>query len=168
MNEPDHENQHAPLSYHGAWRIVWLAFLLIIAWLILRSLQPVILLFALVFLLAMVLNPIVVWLQKRHVPRFASVITLMLSLVAVTGTIIVFAIPPLARQSQELVHSAPSVWQGIRTRIESLAQNYPAVREALPRTDEIAGKVGAAAGTLRNILLRSTIGLRGGAVSIVF
>src|SRR5438128_486776 len=168
MKESEHENQHAPLSYRGAHRIVWLAFLLIIAWLILRSLQPVILLFAIVFLLAMVLNSIVVWLQKRHIPRFASVILLMLALVAVTGTIIVFAIPPLARQSQELVHSAPSVWQGIRTRIESLAQNYPAVREALPRTDEIAGKVGAAAGTLGNILLRSTIGLVGGAVSIVF
>src|SRR5437867_442410 len=167
MKESEHENQHAPLSYRGAHRIVWLAFLLIIAWLILRSLQPVILLFALVFLLAMVLNPIVVWLQKRHVPRFASVITLMLSLVAVTGTIIVFAIPPLARQSQELVHSAPSVWQGIRTRIESLAQNYPAVREALPRTDEIAGKVGAAAGTLGNILLRSTLGLVGGVATFV-
>ena len=168
MKELDHENQHAPLSYRGAHRIVWLAFLLIIVWLILRSLVFVVLLFAIVFLLAMVLNPIVVWLQKRHIPRFASVILLMLALVAVTGTIIVFAIPPLARQSQELVHSAPSVWQGIRTRIESLAQNYPAVREALPRTDEIAGKVGAAAGALGNILLRSTIGLVGGAVSIVF
>ena len=28
MNEPDYENQHAPLSYHGARRIVWLVFLL--------------------------------------------------------------------------------------------------------------------------------------------
>jgi putative permease len=168
MKEPDHENQHAPLSYHGAWRIVWLVFLLIIVWLILRALQPVILLFALVFLLAMVLNPIVVWLQKHHVPRFIGVILLMLALVAVTTTIIVFAIPPLARQTQELVRSAPSVWQGIRARIEWLTLNYPAVREALPRTDEMAGKVGAAAGTVGNILLRSTIGFVGGVASFVF
>src|SRR6266567_4651695 len=168
MKESDHENQHAPLSYHGAWRIVWLVFLLIVIWLVLRSLQPVILLFALVFLVAMVLNPIVVWFQKHHVPRFASVILLMLALIAVTTTIIVFAIPPLARQSQELVRSAPGVWQGIRLRIESLTRNYPAVREALPRTDEIAGKVGAAAGTVGNILLRSTIGLVGGVASFVF
>src|SRR5947209_13387960 len=127
MNEPDHENQHAPLSYHGAWRIVWLVFLLVIVWLILRALQPVILLFALVFLLAMVLNPIVVWLQKRHVPRFVSVILLMFALIAVAGTIVLFAIPPLARQTQELVRSAPGDWQGIRTRIESLTQHYPSV-----------------------------------------
>jgi putative permease len=167
MKGPDHENQHSPLSYHGAWRIVWLVFLLVIVWLILRALQPVILLFALVFLLGMVLNPIVVWLEKHHFPRFVSVILLMLALMAVTTTIIVFAIPPLARQTQELVRNAPSVWQGIRIRIESLTLNYPAVREALPRTDEIAGKIGAAAGTVGNILLRSTIGFVGGVASFV-
>ena len=95
MKEPDHENQHAPLSYHGARRIVWLVFFLFAAWLILRALEPIILLFALVFLLAMVLNPILVWLQKHHIPRFISVILLMLALVAVTTTIVLFAIPPL-------------------------------------------------------------------------
>src|SRR3989454_9090576 len=167
MKESDHQNQDAPLSYRGARHIVGLVFLFVIVWFVLRSLQPVVLLFAIVFLLAMVLNPIVVWLQKHHIPRFVGVILLMLALVAVTTTIIVFAIPPLARQTQELVRSAPSVWQGIRTRIESLTKNYPAVREALPRTDEIAGKAGAAAGTVGNILLRSTIGLVGGVASIV-
>jgi predicted PurR-regulated permease PerM len=168
VKDSDHENQHAPLSYHGAWRIVWLVFLLIILWLIVRSLQPVILLFALVFLLAMVMNPIVVWLQKHHIPRFVGVILLVLALLTVTTTIIVFAIPPLARQSQELVRNAPGVWQGVRTRIESLTRNYPSVRQALPHTDEIAGKVGAAAGTVGNILLRSTLGLVGGVASFVF
>src|SRR5438034_10665567 len=100
MKESEDENQHGPLSYHGAWRIVWLVFLLIIVWLILRALQPVILLFALVFFLAMVLNPIVVWLRKLHVPRLLSVIILMLVLIAVPGSIVLFAIPPLSRISQ--------------------------------------------------------------------
>jgi len=168
MNEPRHDDQYAPLSYHGAWRVVWLVFFLFIVWLILRALQPVILLFALVLLLAMVLNPIVVWLQKHRVPRFLGVILLVLALIAVATTIIVFAIPPLARQTQELVRNAPEVWQGIRSRIESLTRNYPAVREALPRTEEIAGKAGAAAGTVGNFLLRSTIGFVGGVASVVF
>ena len=167
MNEKHREDPYAPLSYHGAWRIVWLVFFLFIAWLILRTLQPVILLFALVMLLAMVLNPIVVWLQKHRVPRVLGVILLVLALLAATTTIIVFAIPPLARQTQELVRNAPEVWQGIRNRIESLTRNYPAVREALPRTDEIAGKAGAAAGTVGNFLLRSTIGFVGGVASVV-
>jgi putative permease len=168
MKESDHEDQHAPLTYHGASRVVWLAFLLIVFWLIVRSLEPVILLFALIFLLAMVLNPIVVWLEKHHIPRFVGVILLVLALLTVTTTVIVFAIPPLTRQSQELMRNAPGVWQGVRTRIESLTKNYPSVRQALPRTDEIAGKVGAAAGTVGNILLRSTLGLVGGVASFVF
>ena len=101
MKQSDDESQHAPLSYRGAHRIVWLAFLLVIVWFVLRSLQSVVLLFAIVFLIAIVLNPIVVWLQKHRVPRVASVILLMVGLIAVAGTIILFAIPPLARQSQE-------------------------------------------------------------------
>jgi len=167
MNETHYEDQHAPLSYNGARRIVWLVFLLFVVWLILRALEPIILLFALVLLLAMVLNPIVVWLQKHHIPRFIGVILLMLALFAVTTTIILFAIPPLTRQSQELVRSAPSVWQGIRVRIESLTKDYPEVREALPHTDEIAGKAGTTAAALGNFLLRSTLGFVGGVASFV-
>src|SRR2546430_13578164 len=102
VKEPDHESQHAPLSYYGARRIVWLVFLLIIAWSNLRGLQNVILLFALVFLLAMVLNPIVVWLKKRHVPRFVSVLLLLLTLFAITRPHAIFALPPLARQTHTL------------------------------------------------------------------
>jgi len=165
MNETYRDDPHAPVSYYGARRIVWLVFFVFIIWLILRALQPVILLFALVFLLAMVLNPIVVWLQKHRIPRLVSVIMVMLALIAVTTTIILFAIPPLSRQLQELVHSTPNMWQGIRTRIESLTRSYPEVREALPRTDEMAGKVGAAAGTVGNFLLQSTLGFVGGVAS---
>jgi predicted PurR-regulated permease PerM len=168
MKESDHGDQQAPLSYYDAWRIVWLVFCLLIGWFVVRSLEPVILLFALIFLLAMVLNPIVVWLQKHRIPRFVSVILLVLALLAITTTVVVFAIPPLAKQSQEMVRNAPRVWQGVRGRIESLTKNYPSVRQALPRTDEIAGKVGASAGTVGNILLRSTLGLVGGAASFVF
>jgi putative permease len=167
MNETHREDPHAPLSYYGARRIVWLVFFVFIIWLMLRALQPVILLFALVFLLAMVLNPIVVWLQKHRVPRFVGVILVMLALIAVTTTIILFAIPPLSRQLQELMHGAPNMWQGIRTRIEVLTKNYPEVREALPRTEEITSKVAAAAATIGNILLRSTLGLVGGIASVV-
>src|ERR1700741_841001 len=105
MNETYREDPHAPLSYYGARRIVWLVFFVFIVWLILRALQPIILLFALVVLLAMVLNPIVVWLWKHHVPRFVGVIVVMLALIAVATTIILFAIPPLSRQLQELLHS---------------------------------------------------------------
>jgi putative permease len=161
----EEEQKQARLTYRCARPVIGLIVLLVVGWFILRALQSVMLLFAVVFLLAMVLNPIVVWLQRHRVPRVAAVVLVMLALFAVAGTIILFAVPPLVNQVQGLIHNAPQVWQGIRTRMDSLAQNYPSVRDALPQTDEIAGKIGAAAGTIGNVLLRSTIGLVGGLVS---
>src|SRR5207244_4793660 len=153
--------------YHGACPFVRVIFLLFIVLFILRPMQPVILLFALVLLIAMVLNPIVVWLHKHHLPRFVGVILLMLALIALTTTIVLFAIPPLTNQMQELLRSAPKLAQGLQTRIESLTRSYPAVREALPRSAEIASKVAAAAATIGNVLHRSTLGLVGGVASVV-
>jgi putative permease len=167
MIKPENaDEERAPLSYRGARRIVGLIVILLIAGSILRSLQSVVLLFAIVFLLAMVLNPVVIWLERRRVPRIAAVILVMLTLIAIAGTIVLFAVPPLANQVEGLIRNAPEVWQNIRTRLMALAQSYPAVRDALPQTDEIANKVGAAAGTVGNILLRSTIGLVGGVLSV--
>src|SRR5438132_2592615 len=163
MNKSDHSGaDDAPLSYRGARRIVGLVVLLVVGAFILHSLESVLLLFAVVFLLAMVLNPIVVSLQRRGIPRVLAVVLVILALIVVAGTIVLFAIPPLANQINGMVQSAPHVWQGIRARMIALAQSYPAVRNALPQADEIAQKIGAAAGTVAKLLLRSTIGLVGG------
>jgi len=165
-NANDIAAERAPPTYRGARRIVWLVVLLIAAWFISRALESVLLLFAIVFLLAMVLNPVVAWLERRRIPRIAAVLLVMLAFLALVGTIVLFAVPPLANQVQGLVHNAPQVWQGIRARLDSLAQTYPSVAEALPQTDEIALKIGDAAGTMGNFLLRSTIGLVGGVLSL--
>jgi putative permease len=163
----DEKNDHAALTYRGARRIVGLVALLYVIWVVLQALQTIVLLFAVVFLLAIVLNPAVVWLEKHRIPRIASVALVIFALIAVVVTITLFAIPPLANQVEGLIRSAPSAWQNIRTRMTSLAQSYPTVRDALPQTDEIAGKIGAAAGALGNLVLKSTIGLVGGVFGAV-
>ena len=165
VNRPSDE--YGPLSYRGARRIVGLVLLLLVIWIVLHALQSVILLFAVVFLLAAVLNPAVVWLEKHRVPRVAAVAIVVLALIAVVVTIVVFAIPPLATQVQGLIKNAPTTWQNIRARMTSLAQTYPSVREALPQTDEIAGQIGNAAGAVGNVVLKSTLGVVGGIASVV-
>jgi putative permease len=168
MNRPAVEaNDHAALTYRGARRIVGLVALLFVIWQLLQALQAILLLFAVVFLLATVLNPAVVWLQKRRIPRIVSVALVIFALIAVVVTITLFAIPPLANQVEGLIRSAPSVWQNIRTRMTSLVQSYPSVRDALPQTDEIASKIGAAAGAVGNVVLKSTIGFVGGLLSAI-
>jgi len=156
---------HTALTYRGARRIVLLVLLLYVAWVVLNALQSILLLFAVVFLLAAVLNPVVAWLERRRVPRVAGVALVVIALVAVVVTIVLFAIPPLANQVEGLIKSAPSVWQNVRSRMTSFVQSYPTLRDALPQTDEIAGKIGTAAGAVGNVVLKSTLGFVGGLLS---
>src|SRR6266576_2399898 len=158
----DDSDDQRPLTFRGARRIVGLVVLLFIAWVVLNAIQSIVLLFAVVFILAAVLNPAVVWLEKRRIPRIFAVALVALGLIAVVMTIVLFAIPPLANQVEGLIRNAPAIWQNIRARMTSLAQSYPSVRGALPQTDEIAGRIGAAAGTVGNLVLKSTLGLVGG------
>ena len=63
-------DEHGPFTYRDARRLLVLIVLLIAGWLLLRALVPVLLLFGIVILLAMVLNPLVVWLGTP--PRSAA------------------------------------------------------------------------------------------------
>jgi len=162
------ERDEIPLTYRAARRVVGLVLLLVTGWFIVRSLRTILLLFAIVFLIAMVLNPIVVWLQRHRVPRGLGVALILLALVALAGTLAIVAIPPLTAQVEGLVRRAPDVWHGVRSHFDTLARRYPAVAATLPQTDEIAGKIGAQAGAVANLLLRSTIGFVGGLFTVVF
>ncbi|PYJ41896.1 MAG: hypothetical protein DME86_06975, partial [Verrucomicrobia bacterium] len=73
-NNPQQQHDEiGPFTYRDARRLLVLIVLLIAAWILLRSLVPVLLLFGIVILLAMVLNPVVVWLERRRIPRPVSV-----------------------------------------------------------------------------------------------
>jgi putative permease len=156
-----------PLTYRATRRVVGLVVLVALAWLVVRSLRTILLLFAIVFLIAMVLNPIVVWLERRRVPRGLGVALILLALIILTVILAIVAIPPLIAQVEGLIRRAPDLWHGVRGRFEALASRYPSVAGALPETDEIAGKVGAQAGAVANLLLRSTLGFVGGVVSVL-
>src|SRR4051794_29226609 len=103
---PEKQNDHAALTYRGARRIVGMVLLLLVAWVVLHALQSIVLLFAVVLLLAAVLNPVVAWLEIHRVPRIVGVALVVLTLIAIVVTIAIFAIPPLANQVEGLIRSA--------------------------------------------------------------
>ena len=168
-NNPQQQHDEiGPFTYRDARRLLVLIVLLIAAWILLRSLVPVLLLFGIVILLAMVLNPVVVWLERRRIPRPVSVALVLLGLLAIAVLIVAVAVPIFADQLQTLVRRAPGAWQSIRTHLADLAQRYPSFQNALPQADQIATAVGNQAGTMANVLLRSTIGVVGGVFVFVF
>jgi predicted PurR-regulated permease PerM len=88
-NQPT-EIDPTPLTYTDLkrWLGIWvlLISLALLAW----ALKPIMLLFAVVFLVAMVLNPIVAFLERRRIHRGLAVALLALGFVAVfcAGTLL--------------------------------------------------------------------------------
>jgi putative permease len=169
MNESRQEyDEQNRFSYRDGRRLLILVVLLIVAWMLLSSLVPVLLLFGIVILLAMVLNPLVVKLERRGVPRALGVALVLIALAALVIVIVAVAVPTFADQLQLLVRRAPEAWQSIRTHLADLAHRYPVLQNAVPQADQLAATIGNQAGAMANVLLRSTIGIVGGLLIFVF
>jgi putative permease len=171
MTNPTPQEKHdelGPFAYRDGRRLLILIVLLTVGWLLLRALVPVLLLFGIVLLLAMVLNPLVVYLERRRVPRLAGVALVLITLATVMVLVVAIAVPTFTDELQSLIHRAPGAWQSIRGHFADFAGRYPALQNALPQADQIAATVGNQAGTMANVLLRSTIGVVGGVFIFVF
>lgn len=161
-------DEHGPFTYRDARRLLVLIVLLIAGWLLLRALVPVLLLFGIVILLAMVLNPLVIALERRRVPRPIGAALVLIALAAIAVLVVAVAVPTFTNELQSLIQRLPGAWQSIRRQIADFAERYPALQNALPQADQIATTVGNQAGTMANVLLRSTLGVVGGVFVFVF
>ena len=161
-------DEHGPFTYRDARRLLVLIVIVIAGWLLLRALVPVLLLFGIVILLAMVLNPLVVALERRRVPRPIGAALVLIALAAIVVLVVAVAVPTFTNELQSLIQRLPGAWQSIRGQIGDFAGRYPALQNALPQADQIATTVGNQAGTMANVLLRSTLGVVGGVFAFVF
>ena len=153
-NPQQQHDETGPFTYRDARRLLVLIVLLIAAWIVLSSLVPVLLLFGIVILLAMVLNPVVVRLERRRVPRPVSVALVLLGLLAIATLIIAVAVPIFADQLQTLVRRAPGAWQSIRTRVEGERQS---LRTQLSRAQPEAIEGNALVIKLPNAIFAETL-----------
>jgi putative permease len=162
------EVNRMPLSYTDLKR--WLGFLvlLISAALLAWALKSILLLFAVVFLVAMVLNPIVAFLEKRRIHRGLAVVLLALAFVAVFALAISFLIPPLLTQLDELIRQTPEAWNRVQAQVQAFGQRYPSIRQAIPESDKVLDTVGARAGDLLGLLFKSSFRIVGGLFGSVF
>jgi putative permease len=162
------EVNRMPLSYTDLKR--WLGFLvlLISAALLAWALKSILLLFAVVFLVAMVLNPIVAFLEKRRIHRGLAVVLLALAFVAVFALAISFLIPPLLTQLDELIRQTPEACNRVQAQVQAFGQRYPSIRQAIPESDKVLDTVGARAGDLLGLLFKSSFRIVGGLFGSVF
>jgi predicted PurR-regulated permease PerM len=69
--------------------------------------RSVLVLIGLALFIAVGLDPVVTWLTRRGVPRWAAVIIVLLGLLGVIGGFLAAAIPPLAAQTAKLIAELP-------------------------------------------------------------
>jgi predicted PurR-regulated permease PerM len=69
--------------------------------------RSVLVLIGLALFIAAGLDPVVSWLTRRRMPRWAAVVVVLLALAGVIGGFIAAAIPPLAAQTSNLISELP-------------------------------------------------------------
>ncbi len=154
-----------PLSYRDLRRWLGLIVLFAVLAMFVWALESVLLLFAVVFLIAMVLNPLVAALEKRGVKRVLAVALLLLAVLAVVALMLFLVVPPLLNQIGELARRAPEYAGRLRAHFDAFAQRYPVLQQAIPPVDQVANTAGAQATGVATFLLRSTFGIAGGVLA---
>lgn len=81
--------------------------LVIILWFMASLVNQVIFIFLSASIIALMLNPLVALLERRHLPRFIGVALVFLTFIAVIVVFLVIVIPPAIEQLQELVDRLP-------------------------------------------------------------
>lgn len=84
-------------------------------------------LFTLGVLIAMAINPTVVWLEKRHVRRFVSVTGLVLLIIGGLGGGIASLAPSLIDQSTKFVQDVPTIGRSLQQHLLWLDRRFPAL-----------------------------------------
>jgi putative permease len=148
----------SPLTYADLKRWLGLVVLLALAALLGWALHSILLLFAVVFLVAMVLNPIVAFLEKKGLRRGVALLALAMS----------FLIPPLLAQIDELVRKTPAAWTRVQAQVQAYGERYPSIQQAIPEADKVLNTVGARAGDLMRLLFESSFRIVGGLFGSVF
>jgi predicted PurR-regulated permease PerM len=145
-------------------------FLAVGLYLLLQFVEAVtflLLFFALVILLAAVLNPVVAWLQRRRIPRTLGAILVVAGIVGGVAAALWFAVPPLIHQAQQLVEDAPALWSSLRERMERFLAAHPEISTQVPTADQLVQRVSPYATRLVGQLGRYTLGLLGALASLV-
>jgi len=125
-------DDRAPLSYADLRRFGVLLLGLGLAAVLLRALGQIALIFVFAFFVAMVLNPVVVWLERRRLPRGLAVLLTMLALIGTIVGVGFLVVPPVVQQSALLAKNAGRNSQAVQQQAMGLLDRFPSLRQLLP------------------------------------
>lgn len=132
---PPHELEQA--IFRALRKAIFLAVGLFVLFQFLGAVTFLVLFFSVVLLLAAALNPVVVWLQRRRIPRPASAAVLVVLVLGGVVSALWFAFPPLFRQAQELAQQVPTYWNDLAARTDPFLSKHPELIQKTPRWSDL-------------------------------
>ena len=84
--------------------------------------RSVLIIIGLAFFIAAGLDPIVGWLIRHRMPRWAAVLTVIVAGLAIAGAFLAAAIPPLANEATALAHQIPHYMHDLQNRNSQLGK----------------------------------------------
>lgn len=145
------------LTYRDLQRAIFLAFSLVIVWHLAEPLTTLLLFFLLVFILAAVMNPIVVALQRRGVPRIASAVGVAVLVLVSLGLLGWLMWQPLLGELTRFVGTWDQKQQQLEGYYHQFRRQYPELAEQLPPANEIFQNLSPSIGRLAGMLGRYTV-----------
>ena len=117
--------------------LFWIVAALVLAFVV-RALAPVLLPFVVGLTIAYFLNPLVDRLTSLGIPRALATVALMLLAIAIFVFALVFLVPVIAEQAQQLIAALPAEAARLKTLIEEIARErlgprFPEAEAALNR-----------------------------------
>src|SRR6202047_3319530 len=159
----DDHGADRPLSYADLVRWFVIVALVALGVAVAIAIKETLLLFAIAFLIAMVLNPAVALLERRGLRRGLAVGLLIIVLLAILALVVFLIVPPFFEQLQQLIEQVPGEWRQLYEQIQGWIKNYPTLQQALPsHAGDMLNTVTAQVGGIANFLLRSTLNLANG------
>lgn len=121
-----------PLSYEDLRRFLALCLGFGLVYLLVRELGQVLMLFVTVFFLAAVLNPLVVWLERRKIRRGIAVMLVMLGLIGTMIGVGFLVVPPIVEQTSALIKQRETFSTGIEKQVQGALDRFPQLKSLLP------------------------------------
>jgi predicted PurR-regulated permease PerM len=159
----DDHGADRPLSYADLVRWFVIVALVALGVAVAIAIKETLLLFAIAFLIAMVLNPAVALLERRGLRRGLAVGLLIIVLLAILALVVFLIVPPFFEQLQQLIEQVPGEWRQLYEQIQGWIKTYPTLQQALPsHAGDMLNTVTGQVGGIANFLLRSTLNLANG------
>jgi putative permease len=159
----DDHGVNRPLSYADLVRWFVIVALVVLGVAVAIAIKETLLLFAIAFLIAMVLNPAVSLVERRGLKRGLAVGLLIIVLLAILALVVFLVAPAFFEQLQQLIEQLPGEWSRLYEQIQGWIKTYPTLQQALPsHAGDMLNTVTAQVGGIANFLLRSTLNLVNG------